>query len=551
MSQETVKIPDLGGADSVDVIEICVKVGDRIEPEQPLVVLESDKASMEVPSPVAGTVQSIALKVGDKVSQGSVVLVLTTDAAAPVAEPVSAAAPVAAPAAAPKAEAPQATEPVAAAPVATASQKQTVRVPDLGGAEGVVVIEVSIQPGDSVAKDSTLIVLESDKASMEVPSPVAGTVLSVAVKVGDKLNQGDVIAELDSPQAASATSALVEKAVAPVATSAAPVSSAPAPASPVPAAPVTATPTLGENRPSSEVYAGPAVRMLARELGVDLAQISGSGPRGRIQKDDLQAWVKQRLAQAASGAAGVAAGSGIPAIPSVDFSRFGEVRDEPMSRLHQLTAQNMLRSWLNVPHVTQFDDADITDLEDFRDGLKAEAQKRGSKLTPVPFLLKAVALALRAHPKLNASLAGDQIVYKDYVHVGFAVDTPAGLVVPVLRDVDTKSVWTLAEELADLAERAKARKLKPEDMQGGCFTVSSLGAIGGQGFTPIVNAPEVAILGVSRLAVKPVWDGKQFQPRKMLPLSLSYDHRAINGADAGRFLTELTQLLADIRRFVL
>ncbi len=544
MSKETVKIPDLGGAGEVEVIEVCVKPGDRVTAEQSLVVLESDKASMEIPSPVAGTVLSVALKVGDKVKQGQPLLELETGTAA--AAPAPAAAPAApAPASAPAA--PAAGKPAKAAVSGAAPAAHTVRVPDLGGADSVVVIELCVQPGATVAEGDSLIVVESDKASMEVPSPVAGTVQSLAVKAGDALRQGDAIADI----ATVAVAAVVAVAEAPPAAAPVPATLAPAAiAVPVPPPVVVSM----EGRAGADVYAGPAVRLLARELGVHLAQVTGTGPRGRIQKEDLQAWVKQRLAQAA-GAAPAAAGSmgGIPAIPAVDFSRFGPVDEQDMSRLHKITAQNMQRSWLNVPHVTQFDDADVTDLEAFRESLKAEAQARGVKLTPMPFLLKACALALKANPKFNASLHadGEHVVYKQYVHIGIAVDTPAGLMVPVLRDVDRKPIWEIAAEVAVLADKAKERKLKPEDLQGGCFTISSLGNIGGNGFTPIVNAPEVAILGVSRLSVKPWWDGQQFVPRKMLPLCLSYDHRAVNGADAGRFLTQLAGLLADIRRLVL
>ena len=308
--------------------------------------------------------------------------------------------------------------------------------------------------------------------------------------------------------------------------------------------------TLPVPTSASDVYAGPAVRKLAREMGIDLLRVAGSGPRGRVQKDDVKRFVKELME---GGAPGLVAGSGIPPIPPFDAAEFGEVDLQPLTKLHKLTAANMQRNWLNIPHVTQFDDADITDLEAFRTSLKGEAEKRGVKLTPLPFLLKACALALKANPKFNASLHsdGEQIVYKKYVHIGIAVDTPVGLVVPVIRDVDKKSIWELAAESAELAAKARDRKLKPAEMQGGCFSISSLGNIGGLGFTPIINAPEVAILAVSRLTVKPHWDGQQFVPRKMLPLSLSYDHRAVNGADAGRFFTQLNEVLADIRRLLL
>ncbi|HSG62527.1 MAG TPA: dihydrolipoyllysine-residue acetyltransferase [Pseudomonadales bacterium] len=537
---QTVHVPDLGGASDVECIEVCVAVGDVIDAEQSLIVLETDKASMEIPAPVGGKVVSLSIKTGDTVNVGDVILELEVAGAAD-----------AAPASSPVTEAPASAAPAtpAAAPVATAPAGiQTVTVPDLGGASNVECIEVCVAVGDEVSEEQSLIVLETDKASMEIPAPFAGKVVSVAVKTGSTVNVGDVILELD---VAGATA---------VAQVAEPVTAAPAPATaPAPAAAAqgTAFEPKTQTQPRAEivakqgdVYAGPAVRMLARELGVDLHQVSGTGPRGRISKDDLHGYIKARLAAPAPEAN---VGSGIPPVPAVDFSKFGPVREEKMSKLHRLTAENMSRNWLNVPHVTQFDDADITELEDFRASVKAEAEKHGVKLTPLPFLLKACAAALRANPKFNASLGadGETIVYKDYVHIGVAVDTPAGLVVPVIRDVDQKSIYQLAAETAELGQKAKDRKLTAAEMQGGCFTISSLGGIGGTGFTPIVNSPEVAILGVSKLDIKPVWNGKEFVPRKMLPLSLSYDHRAINGSDAGRFFTQLGAYLADIRRLVL
>ena len=532
---QAVNVPDLGGASDVECIEVCVAVGDVIEAEQSLIVLETDKASMEIPAPMGGKVVSLSIKAGDTVNVGDLILELevagaTEAAPAPVAE--AAPAPAAAPAAV---EAPAAAGPAGV---------QTVTVPDLGGASDVECIEVCVAVGDEVSEEQSLIVLETDKASMEVPSPFSGKVVSVAVKTGSTVNVGDVILELEVAGAAAA----------------APAPAAPAPtAAPAPAAAAPSqsfepkTPTMPRSEvveKHGDVYAGPAVRMLARELGVDLHLVKGTGPRGRVSKDDLHNYIKARLAEPAPAAN---AGSGIPAVPAVDFSKFGPVREEKMSKLHRLTAENMSRNWLNVPHVTQFDDADITELEAFRSSVKADAEKQGVKLTPLPFLLKACAAALRANPKFNASLGadGETIVYKDYVHIGVAVDTPAGLVVPVIRDVDKKSIYQLAAETAELGKKAKDRKLTAAEMQGGCFTISSLGGIGGKGFTPIVNSPEVAILGVSKLDIKPVWNGSEFVPRKMLPLSLSYDHRAINGGDAGRFFTQLGEFLADIRRLVL
>ena len=416
------------------------------------------------------------------------------------------------------------------------------------------VIEVCVAAGDDLAEGDSLVVLETDKASMEVPAPKAGRVVSVPVQEGGQVSEGDEILQMEVIAGTTGTSSAAEKPaaekiVAPAAPETAkPAGEIPAPSfAATPPQPVAAEPASTAS--ASGVYAGPAVRRLAREMGIDLEKVKGTGPRGRIAKADLKAYVKTALSEKPSGAGGAA----IPAVPAVDFSRFGDISIEPLSKIHKLTAANMQRNWLNAPHVTQFDEADITEMETFRQSLKAEAEQRGVKITPLPFLLKACAVALRAHPKFNASLHadGEHMVYKQYVHIGMAVDTPAGLVVPVLRDVDKKSIWELAAETAAMAQKAKDRKLKPDEMQGGCFTISSLGGIGGQGFTPIVNVPEVAILGVSKLAVKPQWNGSEFVPRKMLPLSLSYDHRAINGGDGGRFFTYLTELLADIRRLVL
>lgn len=535
MSTQIIKVPDIGG-DDVEVIEICVAVGDVVAEEDSLIVLESDKASMEVPSPAAGKVVSIAVSLGDNVSEGSAVLELAVEGEVaeepkePAAEPV---ADTSTPESVAEPEPPQ----------AIVSGKETIVVPDVGGASDVDVIEVCVAVGDEIAEGDSLVVLETDKASMEVPAPKAGKVLALLMNVGDKASEGSAILELE----VQGTAAPASKAPAVEQPAAKPVESKPAPA--VAAA---ATPAMTEApvQSSGEVYAGPAVRKLARQLGVDLAKVTGTGPKARVSKDDLHNFVKQALNNPQSVSA---TGTGIPAIPEVDFSKFGDIDIQPLTKMGKLTAANMQRSWLNVPHVTQFDEADITDLEDFRKSLKPEAERRGVKITPLPFMLKASALALKAYPKFNTSLTadGESLVYKNYFHVGMAVDTPAGLVVPVIRDVDKKSIWELAEEAAELAAKAKDRKLKPNEMQGGCFTVSSLGGIGGTGFTPIVNAPEVGIMGVSKMAIKPVWDGKEFAPRKMLPLSVSYDHRVINGADAGKFFTYLVSLLSDVRLLAL
>lgn len=559
MTKETIKIPDLGGGEGVEVIEVCVAVGDVVEQEDSLLVLESDKASMEVPAPKSGKVVSIAMSVGDSVSEGDAILEL--EVAEGSDEPASESAAESAPEPDAAAEQTSAADDDtdggndtagAAQSASTAERTETVKVPDVGGGEGIEVIELCVAEGDEVNEGDSLIVLESDKASMEVPAPFTGVVSAMLIKVGDAASEGTAIAEMRVAGANSVSDAKAEQTAPPAEKVDAPVSAEPEPKRETSAAARESTSTSSTSpapaAPGEQVYAGPAVRKLAREFGIDLSKVSGSGPRKRIVKEDLHAYVKQ-LAKAPA----AAAGGGIEPIPDVDFAKFGEVDIQPLSKLDKLTAANMHRSWLNLPHVTQFDDADITELEDFRREMKKEAEQRGVKLTPLPFLLKAAAAALRGNAKFNASLSadGESIVYKHYVHIGMAVDTPAGLVVPVIRDVDKKSLWELAEETAELAKKARERKLKPAEMQGGCFTISSLGNIGGTGFTPIINAPEVAILGVSKLAVKPVWDGDSFQPRKMLPLSLSYDHRVINGADAGKFFTELAQMLADIRRLLL
>ncbi len=430
--------------------------------------------------------------------------------------------------------------------------KQQVVVPDIGGAEGAEVIELLVAVGDEVALEQSLVVLESDKASMEIPSTLAGTVVELLVGEGQELSEGAPIVLIDTSDEAEETAveknaetpklqseSQPEKAVAP------PIVAAVQP--PVPAGISDAQP--GDAR--SPAYAGPAVRKLARQFGLELGQISGSGPGGRILKEDLHLFVQKSLKGGLATA--TTGGAGIPIIPDVDFSAFGEIEHQPLSKMAKVTAANMQRSWLNVPHVTQFDDADITELEVFRAGLKTEAESRGTRLTPMPFILKACAAALRDNPKFCTSLSGDgqSLVYKKYIHIGMAVDTPAGLLVPVIRDVDKKSLWELAAEIIEIAEKARSRKLRPDEMRGGCFTVSSLGGIGGRGFTPIVNVPEVAILGVSKADIRPVWNGKTFKPRKMLPLALSYDHRVINGGDGGRFLAQYVALLSDIRRLVL
>jgi len=542
-SQE-IKVPDIGSSGKASVIEISVNVGDTIEAEQPLITLESDKASMEIPSPAAGVVESISVKVGDEVGTGDLILVLKGAAASKPATADSA------PQNQPKE---QLTEQAAEEPTEAADDSvEEVRIPDIGSSGSANVIEVMVKAGDSVEADQSLITLESDKASMEIPAPKAGIVESLSIKVGDEAKTGDLILTLKAKGAAPA------KKAAPKPQEAAPQQQAVAPNKQgVPEAKVAATPAPAVSGPSkagSKVHAGPAVRMTAREFGVELADVQGTGPKGRILKEDVQAYVKNMMQKAKQApASGAAGGAGIPAVPEVDFSKFGEIEEVPMTRLMQVGAANLHRSWLNVPHVTQFESSDITELEAFRVSQKAVAEKAGVKLTVLPLLLKACAHLLKELPEFNASLApsGKAVIRKKYVHIGFAVDTPDGLLVPVIKNVDQKSLLQLAAEAAELAEKARTKKLSPDAMQGACFTISSLGHIGGTGFTPIVNAPEVAILGVSKATMQPVWDGKAFQPRLMLPLSLSYDHRVINGAAAARFTKRLSELLADIRTMLL
>ena len=532
-------VPDMGGANDVEVIEVAVAEGDEIAEGDTLVVVETDKASMELPATTGGILTSFKLSEGSKINQGELMAVVqaaVTDNAP------------AAPASAPSSAAEAAPEPVAAAPVVaeTTSAEVEIMVPDMGGANDVEVIEVAVAEGDEIAEGDTLVVVETDKASMELPATAGGKLTSFKLTEGSKINQGDLMAVVQSSVAAPAP-APAPVAEAPAAKPAAPAAPAVTPQSapPKPATAPAAVPAHG-----GKVHAGPAVRMLAREFGVDLGQVAGTGPKNRILKEDVQAFVKQRLSAPVATAS---AGGSIEKPPAIDFSQFGDIEKVKMSKIHRLTAQNMTRSWLNVPHVTQFDHADITDLEAFRKGLKAEAERRGTKVTPLPFMLKACAMALREFPQFNVSLDndGEHLIQKHYVNIGVAVDTPAGLVVPVLRDVDKKSIWELSAEVIAMGAKAKDKKLMPADMQGGCFTISSLGSIGGTSFTPIVNTPEVAILGVSKADMQPRWNGSEFEPRLMMPLSLSYDHRAINGADAARFTSYLGKVLSDIRHLVM
>ncbi|MCU8071384.1 dihydrolipoyllysine-residue acetyltransferase [Shewanella sp. SM32] len=551
-----VTVPDIGGDTDVSVIEVLVAVGDKIEVDSGLITLETDKATMDVPSPFAGVVKDVKVAVGDKVSQGSLVIMLEVGGAAPAVAPS-----ISAPAATVAQAAPAATvAPVAAAPAAPAASVVAVKeiqVPDIGDASNVDVIEVLVSVGDEITADQGLITLETDKATMEVPAPFAGKLLSLTVKVGDKVSQGSVIATIETTSVATVSApAPAAQAAAPAPVSAAPVA-APTPASrpPVPHHPSAGTPVS-----TGAVHASPAVRRLAREFGVDLTQVTGSGRKGRIMKEDVQAYVKYELSRPkATAATTVGSGNGgglqVIAAPKVDFSKFGEVEEIPLSRIQKISGPNLHRNWVTIPHVTQFDEADITEMEEFRKQQNDVAAKKKAdyKITPLVFMLKAVAKTLQQFPVFNSSLSsdGESLIQKKYFHIGVAVDTPNGLVVPVVRDVDKKGVIELSRELADISIRARDGKLKSADMQGSCFTISSLGGIGGTAFTPIVNYPDVAILGVSKSEIKPKWNGKEFEPKLMLPLSLSYDHRVIDGAMAARFSVTLSGILSDIRTLVL
>ncbi|MCS0447483.1 pyruvate dehydrogenase complex dihydrolipoyllysine-residue acetyltransferase [Vibrio diabolicus] len=524
-----VHVPDIGG-DEVEVTEIMVAVGDSIEEEQSLLTVEGDKASMEVPAPFAGTLKEIKVAAGDKVSTGSLIMVFETAGSGAPAAPAAAEAPA------------------AAAPAASAAKE--VNVPDIGGDE-VEVTEIMVAVGDTVEEEQSLITVEGDKASMEVPAPFAGTVKEIKIAAGDKVSTGSLIMVFEVAGAAPAPSAAPAQAAAP----AAPAPKAEAPAAAAPAA-------TGDFKENDEyAHASPVVRRLAREFGVNLSKVKGSGRKSRILKEDVQAYVKDALKRLESGAGAAASGKGDGAAlgllpwPKVDFSKFGETEVQPLSRIKKISGANLHRNWVMIPHVTQWDNADITALEAFRKEQNAiEAKKdTGMKITPLVFIMKAVAKALEAFPAFNSSLSedGESLILKKYVNVGIAVDTPNGLVVPVFKDVNKKGIYELSEELMAVSKKARAGKLTAADMQGGCFTISSLGGIGGTAFTPIVNAPEVGILGVSKSEMKPVWNGKEFEPRLQLPLSLSYDHRVIDGAEGARFITYLNSCLSDIRRLVL
>ena len=563
-------VPNIGDFADVEVIEILVGVGQAIRAEQSLVTVESAKASMEIPSPSAGVVREIRVKLGDRISEGAALLLLETAGEAEDARPASL--PTAAPAAAPASGAaaiPQVAVPAggdrpAGASASTlraqvdAGTEEEIAVPDIGDFAEVEVIEVLVRPGDVVAAEQSLITVESDKASMEIPSPRAGTVTAVLVEVGAKVSKGSPIVRLrGATQGADrvASAAVAGPAPAPLVPGASAPDSASAPAAGSPRAPVEAQEAAPEH--VVKPHASPSVRRLAREFGVDLAAVSGTGPKQRILHEDVRLYVKSALARIgeaparAAPAGGAGDGLGLIAWPKIDFARFGPIESKPLSRIRKISGANLHRNWVVIPHVTNHDDADVTDLESFRLQLNREGEKSGTKVTMLAFLVKACVAALRRFPEFNASLDGESLVYKRYYHIGVAADTPNGLVVPVIRDADRKGVLEVAREMAELAGKAREGKLAPSDMQGGTFSISSLGGIGGTYFTPIINAPEVAILGVCKAAMRPVWNGEQFAPRLMLPLSLSWDHRVIDGAAAARFNAYLGQLLADFRRTML
>ncbi|WP_414434039.1 dihydrolipoyllysine-residue acetyltransferase [Alloalcanivorax venustensis] len=598
MSKETIRVPDVGSSDPVDVIEVSVKKGDSVEAEDTIVVLESDKASVEVPCPKAGTVLELLVKAGDRVKEGDPLLELDTEAGDGGAEDDQSSGdePENEPAAEKdqsgdneQGEKEEKAEPKADEKPAKkdggGTREQTIPAPDLGDIDEAEIIELSVSEGDTVEAEQTILVLESDKASLEIPSPAAGTVKKLLVKTGDKITSGTELMVLETAGGGEETA---DEATAGEDKSAGKQSgesgsgeskpggsgsggSGPAREASEKASQPSETSAqdsgagvgkdsggIGEHpaksgaaaagRPSRNVHAGPAVRKLARETGVDLGAVPPSGPKDRILKEDVHAHIKQRMEQPAA-----AGGAGAPDLPEIDFSEFGPVEREELNKLRKVAARNLHRSWVTIPHVTQFDEADITELEAFRKSQNKALEKEGVKLTMLAFLVQACARALRKFPRVNSSLepSGEALILKDYVHIGIAVDTPNGLVVPVLRDADKKGLSQIATEIGELAAKARDRKLSPADMKGASFSISSLGGIGGTAFTPIVNWPEVAILGVSRSDTKPVWDGNTFQPRLMLPLSFSYDHRVIDGADAARFTTYLSGLLGDMRRALL
>ena len=544
MSIVEIKVPDIGGHENVDIIAVEVKAGDTIALDDTLITLETDKATMDVPADAAGVVKEVKVQVGGKVSEGDVIAIVevagvSAAALAPAAETTPA------PAAAP----------VQAAPAAAGGVEKVV-VPDIGGHENVDVIAVEVKVGDTVAVDDTLITLETDKATMDVPSTAAGTVTAVHIKVGDKVSEGALIIEVAGSGAAAAAAPAPQAAApapAPAPVQAAPAAPAPTAQTPVASGVAAAYGTINEEG-FAKAHAGPSTRKLARELGVDLSLVKGSGQKGRITAEAVKSFVKGVMqnggATASSASASASLGGGLDLLPwpKVDFSKFGEIEVKELSRIKKISGQNLSRNWVVIPHVTVHEDADMTELEEFRKVLNKEWEKAGVKVSPLAFIIKASVSALKAFPEFNASLEGENLVLKKYYNIGFAADTPNGLVVPVIKDVDKKGLKEISQELTELSKKAREGKLKPQEMQGACFTISSLGGIGGTGFTPIVNAPEVAILGVCKSQIKPVWNGSAFEPRLMCPLSLSFDHRVIDGAAGMRFTVFLANLLKDFRR---
>jgi pyruvate dehydrogenase E2 component (dihydrolipoamide acetyltransferase) len=521
-----IRVPDIGDFKEVPIIEIQVQPGDKVAADAPLITLESDKASMEVPSPSAGVVKSIAVKIGDKVSQGSPILMLEVDGVGAAADQVK-----------PAVSAPP-------APTSAPAGVAEVRVPDIGDFKDVPIIEVMVKPGDTIKPEQPLVTLESDKASMEVPSPLGGKVAGLKVKVGDRVSEGSVILTLVTDAAAASQ----PQRAAPMPSAAAPPAS-PAATSTTAAAPVAASASPTVPAAAFDIpYAGPSVRKRARERGIDLRQVKGSGPRGRILPQDVDAFAKAPESVAKPTAAAAASGLDLLPWPKVDFAKFGPIETKPLSRIKKISAANLHRNWVMIPHVTSHDEADITDLEEFRLRLNKENEKAGVRVSMLAFMIKAAVATLKKFPEFNSSLEGDNLILKKYYHIGFAADTPQGLVVPVIRDADKKGVIDIGKEMGDLAKLARDGKLKPDQMQGGTFTISSLGGIGGTYFTPIINAPEVAIMGACRSFHKMVWDGRQALPRLIQPLSLSWDHRVIDGAAAARFNVHFASLLADMRR---
>ncbi|MDH1902214.1 dihydrolipoyllysine-residue acetyltransferase [Comamonas aquatica] len=565
MALTEIKVPDIGDFDSVGVIEVLVNVGDTIKVEQSLITVESDKASMEIPSSHAGVLKELKVKLGDKVAQGAVIAVIETADVASAPAAAAAPAPAAAAPVAAQNVAPAPAAPAQAATPAAAPSNVNIAIPDIGDFKDVAVIELLVKVGDTVTAEQSLFTVESDKASMEIPSPAAGTITALTLKIGDKVNVGDVVGAMSVQGAAAPAAVAAPAAAAPVAAqNTVPAVAAPAPAAPAAVAAVAAPAHNPTVAPTGALpHASPSVRKFARELGVPLAEVKGSGQKGRITQEDVMGFTKsvmagavQTLAQQAAApksSGGNVGGLEVLAWPKVDFAKFGPVERKDLSRIKKISGANLHRNWVMIPHVTNNDLADITDLEAFRVSTNAENAKAKSdvKVTMLAFVIKAVVAALKKFPEFNASLDGDTLVYKQYFNIGFAADTPNGLVVPVLKDADKKGIMQISQEMGELAKKARDGKLGAADMQGGCFSISSLGGIGGTDFTPIVNAPEVAILGLSKSSIQPVWDGKAFQPRLMLPLSLSYDHRVIDGAAAARFNAYLGAVLADYRRILL